>query len=181
MLQVALPTLESTRAFGQILGKMAVKGDVILLSGDLGSGKTTLTGFIAEGLEVPAECYVVSPSFSLLLEYPGRIPLYHMDCYRLEGEVDVEGSGLIDYIVADGLTVIEWPDRLGSLQPENNLVVELSFMGEKERRALVVPHGRQWCERMRVLKKSCTAASVLLTEVPVQDQEKESWKGNQSG
>ena len=128
-LQFALTNLDHTRALGRILGRMAGQGDVILLSGTLGAGKTTLTQAIADGLEVPEECYVISPSFSLLLEYPGRIPLYHIDCYRLEDEDDVEGSGLMDYIVADGLTVIEWPDRLGSLKPEDNLAIELVSIG----------------------------------------------------
>ena len=75
------------------------------------AGKTTLTQSIAQGLEVPEDQYVSSPSFALLHEYPGRIPLFHLDCYRLAGEEDVEGAGLADYIGGPGLTVIEWPDR----------------------------------------------------------------------
>lgn len=163
-MKVALNSLRQTADFGRILGRIALGGDVILLTGTLGAGKTTLTQAIAEGLEVPAQCYVTSPSFSLLLEYPGRIPLYHIDCYRLRDEDDVEESGLMDYIVADGLTVVEWPDRLGSLIPAEHLAVGLEDAGETARRALVTPHGKRWLERMDEVKKACAAASIEIED-----------------
>src|SRR5210317_1033098 len=86
MAEFVLHSLADTRTLGMVLADISEPGDVILLSGDLGAGKTTLAQFIAEGLQVPAEYYVTSPSFALMHEYPGRIPLYHIDCYRLEGE-----------------------------------------------------------------------------------------------
>jgi tRNA threonylcarbamoyladenosine biosynthesis protein TsaE len=159
-MKVTLNSLRQTADFGRILGRKAVSGDVILLTGTLGAGKTTLTQSIAEGLEVPAECYVTSPSFSLLLEYPGRIPLYHIDCYRLRDEDDIEESGLMDYIVADGLTVVEWPDRLGCFIPAEHLALRLDDAGETGRRATVTPHGKRWLERMDEVKKACAAASI---------------------
>lgn len=154
-------TLRDTEALGRILGRCARAGDVILLSGTLGAGKTTLTQFIAAGLEVPPECYVISPSFSLMLEYPGRIPLYHIDCYRLSGEDDVEDSGLMDYIVADGVAVVEWPDRLGRLQPLEHLEIALSDAGDGARKVLVTAHGPQWLERLEELRAACVAASLV--------------------
>jgi tRNA threonylcarbamoyladenosine biosynthesis protein TsaE len=160
MLKLILNSLQQTADFGRILGRSAVRGDVILLTGTLGAGKTTLTQSIAEGLDVPDECYVTSPSFSLMLEYPGRIPLYHIDCYRLRDEDDIEVSGLMDYIVADGLTVVEWPDRLGSLMPGEHLDIRLYDAGEQARRATVTPHGKRWLERMDEVKKACMAASL---------------------
>ena len=161
MLELVLHNLRDTEALGHILGRCARTGDVILLSGTLGAGKTTLTQFIAAGLEVPPEHYVISPSFSLMLAYPGRLPLYHIDCYRLTGEDDVEDSGLMDYIVADGVAVVEWPDRLGRLKPPEHLEIALSAAGGEARKVIVTPHGRQWLEREDELRRACSAASLV--------------------
>jgi tRNA threonylcarbamoyladenosine biosynthesis protein TsaE len=90
MQTILLPTLADTLALGRLLGQSARPGDVICLDGDLGAGKTTLTQAIALGLEVPVNDYVTSPSFAILHEYQGRIPLYHMDFYRLTGAADVQ-------------------------------------------------------------------------------------------
>ncbi len=163
MLNLILRSLVDSEHFGRILGKYSHQGDVILLAGTLGAGKTTLTQFIAKGLDVPAESYVTSPSFSLMNQYFGRIPLYHMDCYRLEGEDDVEGSGLIDYIVADGLTVIEWPDRLGSLVPPDRLDIKIRCGGGEERYLSLVAHGEGWLKRLENISKACHEA-VLMPE-----------------
>jgi tRNA threonylcarbamoyladenosine biosynthesis protein TsaE len=149
-----LQTLKDSEIFGRILGENSQQGDVILLSGTLGAGKTTLTQFIAKGLEVPDKSYVTSPSFSLMNQYFGRIPLYHMDCYRLEGEDDVEESGLIDYIVADGLTVIEWPDRLGSLMPPDRLDIDIRCVANEVRYVSLVPHGNRWQQMIEMLQNA---------------------------
>ncbi|MCI5224944.1 MAG: tRNA (adenosine(37)-N6)-threonylcarbamoyltransferase complex ATPase subunit type 1 TsaE, partial [Candidatus Electrothrix sp. AR4] len=114
-------------------------------------GKTTLTQSIAIGLEVPSEQYVSSPSFALLHEYSGRLPLFHMDCYRLSGEEDIEGAGLTDYIGGPGLTVIEWPDRLGSLRPRERLDITLEAVNATTRNCLLQPHGTAWYSRIEAL------------------------------
>jgi tRNA threonylcarbamoyladenosine biosynthesis protein TsaE len=145
---LSLRDLRDTARIGRRLGEIAVQGDVILLHGDLGAGKTTLTQSIAAGLDVPEDQYVTSPSFALLHEYPGRIPLYHMDCYRLFDEDDVEGAGLSDYIGGPGLTVIEWPDRLGNLEPEDRLDVDFSNTGSTKRTLILRPHGSSWEDRI---------------------------------
>lgn len=160
MAELILRDLSDTEILGRILGRNARAGDVLLLAGELGAGKTTLTQFIAAGLEVPPDCYVTSPSFSLLHEYPGRMPLYHMDCYRLVGEDDVEGSGLMDYIVADGLAVVEWPDRLGRLQPPEHLAIDLGSAGEGARTVRLVARGRAWPQRLPDLLRECAAAGM---------------------
>jgi tRNA threonylcarbamoyladenosine biosynthesis protein TsaE len=146
-----LQDLTATAALGRQLGQIARKGDIILLHGDLGVGKTTLTQFIAQGLEVPEDQYVSSPSFALMHEYPGRLSLFHMDCYRLAGEEDIEGAGLADYIGGPGLTIIEWPDRLGSLQPEERLDLILEPVNETTRTCLLQPHGDSWSSRIATL------------------------------
>ena len=151
----------ATARLGEQLGSIARKGDVILLHGDLGVGKTTLTQSIAQGLEVPEEQYVSSPSFALMHEYPGRIPLFHIDCYRLAGEEDIEGAGLAEYIGGPGLTVIEWPDRLGSLQPEERLDIFLEAVDAtaiSARRCTLFPHGASWSSRMTTLSVTLSAA-----------------------
>lgn len=148
-----LPDLAATAKLGQQLGRIAQNNDVFLLHGALGAGKTTLTQAIAVGLEVPPEQYVSSPSFALLNEYKGRLPLFHLDCYRLSGEEDVEGAGLTDYIGSTGLTVIEWPDRLGSLLPLERLDIILETVeGETTRRRCIIqPIGAAWRERMKTI------------------------------
>jgi len=148
---LVLKDVQDTARVGRLLGEIARQGDVILLDGDLGAGKTTLTQSIAVGLDVSPDQYVTSPSFALLHEYSGRIPLYHLDCYRLSGEDDIEGAGLIDYIGGPGLTVIEWPDRLGSLRPVNRLDIELKTVGETERTLIFRPHGSSWQSRVEQL------------------------------
>ncbi len=157
MSEITLQTLEDTKALGSVLGKISRSGDVILLTGDLGAGKTTLTQFIAKSLGVPEEYYVTSPSFALMHEYPGRITLYHMDCYRLHGEDDVEESGLMDYVVADGLSVIEWPDRLGSLVPDERLDLEICLSGKDVRAVVITPHGKSWQQRMDDVMNACNS------------------------
>ncbi len=150
-IKYTLQDITATAALGRQLGHIAREGDTILLHGDLGVGKTTLTQFIAQGLEVPEDQYVSSPSFALMHEYQGRLPLFHMDCYRLAGEEDIEGAGLLDYISGPGLTVIEWPDRLGSLQPEERLDLILKPVNETTRTCLLQPYGESWQSRIAAL------------------------------
>ncbi len=138
----------ATAALGRELGRIARDRDVILLCGDLGAGKTTLTQAIAVGLDVSADQYVSSPSFALMHEYSGRLPLFHLDCYRLSGEEDVEGAGLTEYIGTSGLTVIEWPDRLGSLRPAERLDITLEAGNENTRSCRLEAHGPSWSERV---------------------------------
>ena len=146
--QYILHNLAETEELGRQMGQLARQRDVILLHGDLGVGKTTLTQSVAAGLGVPPDRYVSSPSFALLHEYPGRIPLFHIDCYRLAGEEDIEGAGLTEYIGGSGLTVIEWPDRLGSLQPEERLDIFLEAVDETTRKCLLRPRGASWSARV---------------------------------
>ena len=136
---------------GKVLGEIVEPGDVITLAGPLGAGKTTLTQAIARGLGVDPRIYVTSPTFSLLHEYQGRIPLYHMDLYRLAGEDEIESLGFPEYLYGSGLTVIEWPDRLGSLMPPERLHVELAMSGETSRSANLTAHGNLWQKKLAVI------------------------------
>ena len=143
--------LSGTEKLGFALSALAQAGDIILLAGDLGAGKTTLTQFIGRGLEVPSSCYITSPTFSLLHEYPGRLPLYHLDLYRLSGEEEIEDLGLLDYLYGEGICVIEWPDRLGTLLPKEHLEIVLHHVTDGRREAELTFHGPNWQLRKRRL------------------------------
>ena len=148
---LVLPSLTHTQAFGRRLGELVQAGDVLTLAGDLGAGKTTLTQAIGQGLAVPATCYITSPTFSLLHEYPGRLPLYHLDLYRLHDAEEVSELGFEDYLYGEGVSVVEWPDRLGESMPEDRLQIELIFRGESGRLARLQAHGPVWRERWQAL------------------------------
>lgn len=136
----SLNSLEATQQFGQHLASAIIPGDIIFLVGDLGAGKTTLTQAIGRGLHVSPEEYITSPTFSLLHEYKGRIPLYHMDLYRLSGEEEIAELGFEEYIYGDGVCIIEWPERLGDLTPKNRLVI--SMLGNNSGREITITgHG----------------------------------------
>lgn len=137
-----LSNLAKTEAFGKKLGELALPGDVITLTGDLGAGKTTLTQFIGKGLLVPYSCYITSPTFSILHEYPGRIPMYHFDLYRLS-EDEIADLGFEDYIYGDGLSVVEWSERLGSMMPANRVHIQLLYWGDEGRKADITGYGKQ--------------------------------------
>jgi len=122
---------EETRRLGERLGTLLRAGDVVLLSGELGAGKTVFVQGIARGLGF--EGSVSSKSFVLLGEYPGRVTLYHADLYRLEAPEEVAELALED-ISADGVLVVEWPERGGEgVLPEEQMRVEFEVTGEESR------------------------------------------------
>ncbi|MBU0673363.1 MAG: tRNA (adenosine(37)-N6)-threonylcarbamoyltransferase complex ATPase subunit type 1 TsaE [Proteobacteria bacterium] len=153
---IDLPTLEQTARLGRYLGETARAGEIILLTGPLGAGKTTLAQHIGIGTGVPENCLITSPTFSLLHEYPGRLPLYHMDLYRLSGEEELEELGFTEYMYGNGLTIIEWPDRLGSMLPKEKIEVELHFTGDSSRRATISFHGTRFDQIKQGLDKITT-------------------------
>ena len=138
---IPLNNLEATARLGRRLGEIAEAGDIITLAGGLGAGKTTLTQSIGLGLKVPTDCYITSPTFSLLHEYPGRLQLYHMDLYRLSCQ-EIIDLGFEDYLYGDGLSVVEWPERLAEIMPRDRLHIELEMTGETTRTASLTWHGR---------------------------------------
>jgi tRNA threonylcarbamoyladenosine biosynthesis protein TsaE len=148
MQSIELKSLQHTKTLGDVLGRIVQPGDVITLAGSLGAGKTALTQAIGYGLGVDPHIYITSPTFSLLHEYMGRIPMYHMDLYRLEDESEIESLGLSDYFYDDGVTVIEWPEKLGSLVPEERLHIDLVISGNHSRTAKLTPHGVYWQKKV---------------------------------
>jgi len=130
---LTITSLEDTERLGLGIGRIAQPGDVICLNGDLGTGKTTLTQSIARGLDVPAHCYVTSPSYAILHEYEGRIPLYHLDFYRLRDSGDIIDLGFEEYFYMDGITVIEWSERAEDILPADRIVITITSNPDQTR------------------------------------------------
>lgn len=135
--------------WGARVGKHATAGLVICLWGDLGAGKTQLAKGVAQGLGIGE--HVTSPTFNLINEYKGRLPLYHMDLYRLGDPEEAWELGLEEYFFGSGLSLVEWPERLGDLMPAERLDIKLSYLGEKERELELVPWGPEASELVEEL------------------------------
>jgi tRNA threonylcarbamoyladenosine biosynthesis protein TsaE len=141
---------EETQDFGKRLGKIARPGDVILLVGKLGAGKTCLTQGIAWGLSIDE--YAASPSFVLVRELYGRLPLYHVDFYRLENLEEIAELGLDEYFYGKGITVVEWAEKALELLPPENLLIEMEYVAETERRLRLKASGQRYREMLADLK-----------------------------
>lgn len=132
-----------TIAIGCGLGKLLQPGDILCLAGGLGAGKTCLARGIAMGLGADG-AHVSSPTFVLAQEYSGRIPMYHLDLYRLRSAGEVEDAGLDEYIGGDGVAVIEWPDVYGPLLNADRLTVEIVTYDDFERELILAAQGDRY-------------------------------------
>jgi tRNA threonylcarbamoyladenosine biosynthesis protein TsaE len=127
-------SIEETVLAGEKLAKKLKKGDCVALVGDLGSGKTVLTKGIAKGLGVKNARYVNSPTFVIIKEYKGKMPLYHFDLYRLDHQTSFDEMNYDEYFYGDGVTVIEWADKIRELLPKKCIEVRLAVAGENRRK-----------------------------------------------
>jgi len=134
MFSLVSNSVEETVALGRELGKKLMPGDFIALIGDLGSGKTHFVQGVAEGDEMPTDVCVASPSYTLLNEYSGRVPLYHFDLYRLHGDGDIQELGFEEYFYGDGVCLVEWAERLDQELPKENLKIVFSHLDDTSRR-----------------------------------------------
>jgi tRNA threonylcarbamoyladenosine biosynthesis protein TsaE len=149
---------EETRLLAEHLGRLLEPGDVVALIGELGSGKTLFAQGLARGLDVPASFAITSPTFTLVNEYPGRIPFYHLDLYRIAGAAQCLDLGLEELLYGQGAAAIEWAERFGPELPEERLEVHFTFGGESSRLIEVRAFGRRMKERLAHLAavwKSC--------------------------
>lgn len=129
--RIQAPDPAATTALGRALATAARAGDLICLWGELGAGKTHLAKAFGAGLGVTAT--INSPSFILMAEYAGRLPLFHVDLYRLGDASDVVAGGLIDDRQSTGVTLVEWPDRMAAILPAERLDVLIDGAGDDPR------------------------------------------------
>ncbi|HYA02712.1 MAG TPA: tRNA (adenosine(37)-N6)-threonylcarbamoyltransferase complex ATPase subunit type 1 TsaE [Syntrophobacteria bacterium] len=139
---------EETHLLAERLGRLLEPGDVVALVGELGTGKTLFAQGLARGLDVPVSFAITSPTFTLVNEYPGRIPFYHLDLYRIAGAAQCLDLGLEDLLYGHGAAAIEWAERLGPELPEERLEVHLAFTGESSRLLKIRAFGRRMEERL---------------------------------
>ncbi|MFH1381661.1 MAG: tRNA (adenosine(37)-N6)-threonylcarbamoyltransferase complex ATPase subunit type 1 TsaE [Chloroflexota bacterium] len=143
---------EETQKLGRRLGEAARPGDVFLLVGNLGAGKTCLTQGIARGLGI--QDYVLSPTFVIARELYGRLPLYHIDLYRLDHIEETMDLGLDDYFYGQGVSVVEWAEKALSILPPERLLIKIDYVADTERRFHLEPSGQRYMEIISQLKQS---------------------------
>ncbi len=144
---------EQTQLLGSYLGELTQKADVFLLVGELGTGKTCLVQGIAHGLAIKE--YAFSPTFVILREYHGRLPLYHIDFYRLDHVEEIADLGLEEYYYGDGVCVVEWAEKGLQVVPRDNLLITLHYIPAYHtgRSICLKPQGKRYYEFIEQLKK----------------------------
>jgi tRNA threonylcarbamoyladenosine biosynthesis protein TsaE len=130
-----------TIRLGRTLGELLRPGDVVALIGELGAGKTTLAKGIAAGAGVEDEGEVTSPTFVLVNEYRGRYPVYHADLYRLQEAAEVEDLGWEEIVFGDGISLLEWAEKIPGILPEERIEIRISWVGPDERKFRIAGEG----------------------------------------
>jgi tRNA threonylcarbamoyladenosine biosynthesis protein TsaE len=149
-LEIISHSPEQTKEFGARLGELAQPGDTFLLVGELGAGKTCLAQGIAWALGIKE--YAASPSFVVVRELQGRLPLYHIDFYRLDNLEEIAELGLDDYLYGNGVSVVEWAEKGLNLLPPEHLLIEMSHVSDTERRLKLKPTGKRYRKIVAHLK-----------------------------
>jgi tRNA threonylcarbamoyladenosine biosynthesis protein TsaE len=127
---------ENTQAFGKRMGQMAKENDVFLLTGTLGAGKTCLTQGIVWGLG--CQEYARSPTFILATTYQGRLPIYHLDLFRIENSLDLLDIGIEEYLEGEGVCIIEWADKTNGIFPLNSIKIHLEYTSVRSHRKITI-------------------------------------------
>ena len=151
-LKLITHNVEQTQKLGVSIGKLAEPGDIFLLVGELGAGKTCLTQGIAWGLNIQE--YTLSPSFVIMRELHGRLPLYHMDFYRLDNIAEISDLGLDDYLYGKGVCVIEWANKGLAMLPEDHLLIKIDYLSDNERNFAIEPKGERYVRMLAQLRDS---------------------------
>lgn len=144
--QISTQSPEETKEWAKRLGRHLSGGEVLVLRGDVGAGKTTFTQGLAQGLAITET--VNSPTFTIVKEYEGRLPLFHVDAYRLDEE---EELGLEEYFEGDGVSVIEWAERIPSQLPREYLEIIIESTGHQSRKLQFFPHGSRYQQLLETL------------------------------
>ena len=145
--------VEATQRLGRDLGRAIVSSMMIRLTGTLGCGKTAFVQGLAEGLEVPKAYYITSPTFTLINEYPGRLPLYHVDLYRLEGTVDLDDIGLDEIMASNGVVAVEWAEKLPSTESDRGLTIRFEVLDEDVRTIELIACGQPGRSLLKAIKR----------------------------
>lgn len=144
--------IDETEKFGKSIGALLEAGDVICLNGDLGAGKTTISKAIGVGLEV--EDYITSPTFTIINEYKGRLPLYHFDVYRLESGEELFDLGVDDYFYGKGVCLVEWAENIQESLPKERLEIWIFRTEEDKKRILEIKaFGNRYIKLLEELNK----------------------------
>ena len=149
--QITTRTVEETRNLGKTIGRRINYPLVIGLCGALGSGKTAFVQGLAQGLEVPGEYYITSPTFTLINEYPGRLPLYHVDLYRLDDNHDLEDIGLDELLFDQAVIAVEWAEKISQDLPDEHLSLKFEITGDDERSIEVVAYGHNVVDLVKAI------------------------------
>ncbi len=146
-------TFETIRV-GKDIGRRLLLGDVVALVGELGVGKTQFIKGLAEGVGIENSTYISSPSFTLIHEYPGETPFYHIDLFRLGSEKEAEELGLEVYFQGRGVTAIEWADKIPSLLPREILVVSFVYIDKNIRSIEITGKGKHYLNLVDQIQRS---------------------------
>jgi len=145
MLTLKTGNAGETKTLGEKIGRKLQGGEVLALIGELGAGKTCLTQGLALGLGVNPREYITSPSFTLINEYRGRVPIYHIDLFRLNNSEEAEALGCEEYFYGEGVTIIEWADKAENFfRGGEYLRIELTPLGKDQRRITLTPFGQRY-------------------------------------
>ena len=151
-INITTRSVDDTRALGEKIGSLIGRPLTIALIGDLGCGKTALVQGLARGLEVPARYYITSPTFTLINEYPGRLPLVHIDLYRLEGVEDFEDIGLDELLHDRAVVAVEWADKLTDDLSGDCLYLRFEIFDDNFRRINIIACGQNASDLIKALE-----------------------------
>jgi len=151
-IQITTYSVTETQKLGQTLGAGIHQPIIIALTGDLGSGKTAFVQGLAKGLDVSEKYYITSPTFTLINEYPGRHPLFHVDLYRIEHAPELEEIGLDEILQEDAVIAIEWAERLSGETLSSHLALRLKMISENTRRIDIFAYGHQAGNLLKALE-----------------------------
>lgn len=164
---------EETRSLGIIVGRHLGPGTVLALSGDLGSGKTVFVQGLAKGLDVEDDYYITSPSYTLINEYPGRHPLFHVDLYRIDTTFDLEDLGLYEILEGKGVVAVEWADRLMPNALAACVAIHFEIIGDFSRKLRIHAKGSRARELIHLIKRTYRLSDGIMLSSPARRGQKE--------
>jgi tRNA threonylcarbamoyladenosine biosynthesis protein TsaE len=152
--QITSESVDETQKLGKIIGSAVSAGTVLALTGDLGSGKTSFVQGLAEGLEVPDDYYITSPSYTIINEYPGRFFLFHVDLYRITDPVDIEDIGLYEIFDGNAVVAVEWADKIEQKLLPDSITIHFEITGDNTRNIFIYANKLNYIYLLKKLKTS---------------------------